>query len=82
MMEDTSPKAAEVYLKLHRAMTQSERIARIFELCDFQAALQQASVRAMYPHADEKEVLLRVAARRFDRETMIKAYGWDPELHP
>jgi len=81
-MEDTSSKAAEIYLQLHRAMTQGERIARIFELCEFQAALQQASVRAMYPQADDREVLLRVAARRFDRETMIKAYGWDPELNP
>jgi hypothetical protein len=81
-MEDTSPKAAEVYVQLHRGMTQGERIARIFELCDFQSALQHASVRAMYPHADENEVLLRVAARRFDRQTMIKAYGWDPELNP
>jgi hypothetical protein len=73
-MDDTSPEAAEIYINLHRAMTQSERIARIFELCDFQAALQQSSVRAMYPDADEREVFLR--------ETMVKAYGWDPDLHP
>jgi hypothetical protein len=81
-MEDTSTGALEVYLQLHRNMTQGQRIARIFELCDFQAALQQSSVRAMYPDADEREVFLRVAARRLDRETMIKAYGWDPDLHP
>lgn len=35
----------------------------------------------MYPEADEREVFLRVAARRLDRESMIKAYGWDPDEH-
>jgi len=39
-------------------------------------------VRAMYPEASEREIFLRVAARRLDRETMVRAYGWDPELHP
>lgn len=33
-------------------------------------------MRAQYPHASEREVFLRVAARRLGRELMIKAYGW------
>jgi hypothetical protein len=81
-MNDTSPRATELYIELHRAVTQADRIARIFELCDIQAALQQLGVRAMYPEAGEREVFLRVAAGRLDRETMIKAYGWDPDRHP
>jgi len=36
----------------------------------------------MYPEADEREIFLRVAARRLDRDTMIKVYGWDPLRHP
>jgi hypothetical protein len=36
----------------------------------------------MYPQASEREVFLRVAARRLDRDSMIRAYGWDPALHP
>ena len=36
----------------------------------------------MYPHADEREVFLRVAARRLDRQAMIDVYGWDPDQHP
>jgi hypothetical protein len=63
--EDTDPEALEVFLQLHRQMTPSQRVARVFELT-----------------AGEREVFLRVAARRLDRETMIKAYGWDPELNP
>jgi len=80
--EDTDPEALEVFLQLHRQMTPGQRVARVFELTAFQEGLQRASVRAMYPQADEREVFLRVAARRLDRETMIRAYGWDPDLHP
>jgi hypothetical protein len=79
--EDTDPKALAVFLQLHREMTPGERVARIFEMAGFQENLQRASVMEMYPEADEREVFLRVAARRLDRETMIRVYGWDPELH-
>jgi hypothetical protein len=80
--EDTDPEALEVFIDLHRKMTPGERAARIFELTEFQEGLQRSSVRSMYPEAGEREVFLRVAARRLDRETMIQVYGWDPLLHP
>ena len=80
--EDTDPKALEVFVELHRRMTPGERTAKIFELAAFQENLQRASIREMYPDADEREIFLRVAARRLDRETMMKVYGWDPDLHP
>ena len=63
-------------------MTPGQRMSRVFELTEFQASLQRASVRSMYPDASEREIFLRVAARRLDRDTMIRAYGWDPDLHP
>ena len=73
--EDTDPKALDVFLR------PGERAARIFEMAAFQENLQRASVRSMYPSAGEREVFLRVAARRLDRQTMIQVYGWDPALH-
>lgn len=81
-LSDTDPQAREVYLNLFRAMTPAERLARVFELCAFQQSLQESNVRLMYPDADEREVFLRVAARRLGRELTIAAYGWDPDLHP
>ena len=80
--EDTDPKVLAVYIQLLRDMTPGERTARIFELSAFQENLQRASVRSMYPDADDHEVFLRVAARRLDRETMIRVYNWDPDLNP
>lgn len=80
--EDTDPEALEVFFELHRRMTLSQRVARVFELTAFQESLQRASVRSLYPQAGEREIFLRVAARRLDRDTMIRVYGWDPDLHP
>jgi hypothetical protein len=80
--EDTDPAALAFFIELHRKMTPGERVARVFEMTAFQEGLQRSSVRSMYPQADEREVFLRVAARRLDRETMIRVYGWDPDLHP
>lgn len=79
--EDTDPKAFEVYIRLHRAMQPAERLARVFELCELQESLQIANVRHAWPEAGEREIFLRVAARRLDRDLMMKAYGWDPDLH-
>ena len=79
--EDTDPEALQVFIELHRKMTPGQHLAQIFELVEFGEGLQRSSVKAMYPDADEREVFLRVAARRLDRETMIKVYGWDPEAH-
>ncbi len=63
-------------------MSPGQRLARVFELCEFQQSLQIANVRAMYPQAGEEEIFLRVAARRLGRELMIEVYAWDPALHP
>ena len=80
--EDTDPAALDVFLRLHREMTPGERLARVFEMSAFQEGLQRASVRSMYPNASEREIFLRVAARRLGREIMVRAYDWDPDLHP
>jgi hypothetical protein len=79
---DTTPEALEVYIGLHRAMSPSQRLARVFELGQIQQALQFTNVRANYPEAGAEEVFFRVAARRLGRDLMIRAYNWDPDLHP
>ena len=51
--------------------TQSDRMAQ-----------QMAAMRiqAQYgPDLSERELRLRLAALWLDRETMIEAFGWDPE---
>jgi len=74
---DTDPKALEVFLGLQRRMTAGEKIRAVFALHEMLWRLSESSVRKLYPEADEREVFLRAAARRLDRETMIRVYGWD-----
>ena len=40
--------------------------------------LARAELKTRYPEATEREITLRLASRTLDRETMIKAFGWDP----
>jgi hypothetical protein len=76
---DTDPRAMEVWLDLQRKKTPGEKLGLIFEASQMVLQMYEMGVRRLYPEADDREVLLRVAARHLDRETMVRAYGWDPE---
>jgi hypothetical protein len=43
--------------------------------------MSAAGVRSVFPDADDREVLLRVAARHLPRDLMIQAYRWDPDVN-
>jgi len=76
---DTDPRALAVYLECQRRMSASEKIQAILGWNRMLFEMTRAEVRRLYPDADEREILLRTAARRLDRATMIRVYGWDPE---
>lgn len=44
-------------------------------------ALALAGIIARHPQASERERRLRRAALRLDRDTMVRAFGWDPAIH-
>ena len=78
---DTDPRALEVFLDLQRKMDVSQKFQAIFGLMAMLWNFSEAGVRSMYPKANDREVFLRTAARRLDRDTMIRVYGWDPQEH-
>lgn len=77
---DTHPKALEVFLSLQRQMTPAQKVSLVLDFTEMLFRLAEADVRQTYPEASEREIFLRAAARRLDRETMIRVYGWDPQL--
>ena len=81
-LSDTDPKARAVFLDLLRKMPPGEKLEAVFGLNRMLLALQESDVRRLYPNASGREVFLRVAARRLDRDTMIRVYAWDPKEHP
>lgn len=47
-------------------------------LCRGIQEIALAGLQSRYPEADERELHLRLAALRLDRETIVKVLGWDP----
>lgn len=50
------------------------------DLHDASRALARTGIRARHPDADEREIRLRLAALRLDREAMVRWFAWDPEI--
>lgn len=62
-------------------MSPAEKLARVVALNGMVEALAAARLRERYgPDLSERELGLRLAALRLDRETMVAAFGWDPHL--
>jgi hypothetical protein len=78
---DTHPEAMKVWIDLLRKKSPAEKLRMVFDMARFARSLSETGVRSVHPDADEREVFLRAAARRLDRDLMIRAYGWDPLAH-
>ena len=76
---DTDPRALEVFLDLQRRLSADRKIALVFQMTETVIRLSEENERKLHPEASDREIFLRAAARRLGRETMIRAYGWDPE---
>jgi hypothetical protein len=58
-----------------------QKLARMFAMGHSLNELARAELRSRYPGATPREIDLRLRARSLDRETMLRAFGWDPEIH-
>lgn len=76
---DTSYEAEQVLFSLYRRLPPWEKIRHIAEDSRFCDELALRNILRRFPDAGEREIRLRLGARRLDRETMIRVYGWDPE---
>jgi hypothetical protein len=80
---DTDPRALEVMYDLQRNMPPGEKATLALQLSGMLLRLAEAGVRSQYPAATEEEVLVRVAARHLDPDTVTRVYGWCPDgAHP
>ena len=80
MSLDTPPEIEELMLDAYRRMTPAEKLQRVIELNRATEAMAMARIRAQYgPDLPEREMRLRLASLRLDRETMIEVFDWDPE---
>ncbi|MES1243019.1 MAG: hypothetical protein ABUT39_15490 [Acidobacteriota bacterium] len=78
---DTPPEIEEILLEGYRRMTPQQKLARVMDLNRAAQEMAAARIRADYgPGLSERELRLRLASLWLDRETMIRAFGWDPEI--
>ncbi|MFL6195488.1 MAG: hypothetical protein ACJ75H_15030 [Thermoanaerobaculia bacterium] len=78
---DTPPEIEEIVLERYRRMTPFDRLMQVWELNRMAQRMAALRIQAKYgPDLPERELRLRLAALWLDRETMIEAFGWDPEV--
>jgi hypothetical protein len=77
---DTSAEADAVMLQLWRQATPAQKLRKVFSIGKMINDLVRAELRRRYPEATPRELELRLASRNLDRQTMIRAFNWDPDL--
>ena len=80
LFSDTDEEAERVLIELARAMPPWKKVKQIADTTKACRQFAMAGLRERYPQAPEEELRRRLAALLLDRETVIKAYGWDPEV--
>lgn len=79
---DTPPEVEEILVRGYRRMTPGQRLERVADLNRAVRRLALAGIRQR--HGSElpaEQEQLRLAALTIDRETMIRAFAWDPDEH-
>ena len=80
LFRDTDEDAERLLVELARATPVWKKFQQVANATEACRAFAMAGIRSRYPDASEREIKLRLAALSLDRETMIRVYGWDPEI--
>lgn len=78
---DTHPDVDRMQFEVFARMSPSEKCARVLALIAMARSLTEQGIRERHPRASEREVFLRVISTWLDRDTMIRAYGFDPDAN-
>jgi len=78
---NTHPEVEQLMIEAYRAMTPAQKLARVQALNETVMQLAAARLKKEYGPMPERELRLRLASLRFDRATMMRVFGWDPERH-
>lgn len=73
---DTSVAAERVQVRRYREMSPAEKLRIFRQLSRTTQELALAGLRRRFPAASTRELQLRLAATRLDRETLRAAFDW------
>lgn len=78
---DTPAEVEERLLEGYRRMGPGQRLMMAMEMNRAVQQMAAARIHAQYgPDLPERELRLRLAALWIDRDTMLRAFGWDPRV--
>lgn len=77
---DSDPETERVLIEIARTTPVWKKFRQVGALNRMCRAFAMAGIRQRYPGAPEEEVRRRLAAVLFDRETVMKVFGWDPDV--
>jgi hypothetical protein len=78
---DTPPAVDALMFELWRRASPEQKLQKVFGIGRMVNDLVRGELRNRYPDATPREIELRLASRNLDRETMIRVFDWDPDLH-
>jgi hypothetical protein len=78
---DTAFDVEQLLVEAYRRMPPWEKARRVGEMVQTLETLALAGIADRHPQATPQERRLRLAALRLDRDTMVRAFGWDPAVH-
>lgn len=74
---DTHPDIEARIIAGYRAMSPARRFELACALTRAVRELALVDIRRRHPHADERELALRLASRTMDPDLLKTAFGWD-----
>ena len=77
---DTAREAERIQVEAWRRMAPAQKLRIVSELVRATEELARAGIRERHPGASPREIEMRLAALRLDRTTMIRLFGWAPEI--
>ncbi|MFC2172857.1 hypothetical protein ACFLU6_09530 [Acidobacteriota bacterium] len=81
-LSDTTDGVEQLRIEAFRRMTPAEKLRIVMDLN--QTILRLAEIRIKNKHGKNipvRELRLRLASLWLDRDTMIRVFNWDPEIH-
>ena len=79
---DTSAAATEVLFAMLRSKSPLQKLEMLARCQAMGRSLVQAGIRAQHPDISDRELRFRWGVRLYGRETMVRAFGGDPEQGP
>jgi hypothetical protein len=76
---DTPAEIEQRLVEEYRRMSPGQRLMMAMDMNRAVQQMAAARIRAQYgPGLSERELRLRLASLWIDRDTMMRAFGWDP----